>query len=182
MIALRDRPRLVGAGSHRMAQLGGDHHVVAVGEVLQRASEDLLTHPKRINVGGIEEIDPQLKGVLDDRAAVFLVQHPLVNPACRVSEPHAAEADARHVHAGGSELGVLHITFLLSITCVQSPMRLTFNDWQDQARGMCSIMHNTIDRRLVLVGCFMHDITARVAVAGKPWEVTARHLQPDAVA
>ena len=56
------------------------------------------------------------------------------------------------------------------------------DDGKSQTRGMRGIMHYTVDRRLVLIGCFVPDITARVAVAGKPWEVAARHFQPDAVA
>src|SRR5262249_16602337 len=76
--------------------------------------EDLLTRPNRIDVGGIEEIDPQIEGFLDDRPAVFLVQHPFVNPAFRVPEPHATEADSRHVHSGVSELRVVYGIFLLS--------------------------------------------------------------------
>jgi hypothetical protein len=39
-------------------QLGRDHDLIAIGEVLQRAPEDFLTRPERIDVGGIEEIDP----------------------------------------------------------------------------------------------------------------------------
>jgi len=63
-------------------------------------------------VGGIEEIDPQFEGFLDDRSAVFFVQHPFVNQMFRVPEPHATEADARHIHSGVSELRVFHVIFL----------------------------------------------------------------------
>src|SRR5205807_456318 len=82
------------------------------GEVLEGASEDLLTRPKGIDVGGIEEVDTQLQGFLDDRPAVVLVEHPLVNPPVRVPEPHAPQAEARHVHAGVSELRVVHVILL----------------------------------------------------------------------
>jgi hypothetical protein len=56
------------------------------------------------------------------------------------------------------------------------------DDGKNQTRRMRGIMHNTVDRRVVLIGGFVPDITAGVAVACKPWEVAARHLQPDAVA
>ena len=97
---------------HFAMHLGGDDDLVPIGEVLQSASEDLLTRANGIDVGGIEEIDPQLEGFLDDRPAVFFVQHPFVNPPCRVPEPHAAEADARHIHSGVSELRVFHMIVL----------------------------------------------------------------------
>src|SRR5690242_7542444 len=92
--------------------LGGDDDLVPIREVLQSASEDLLTRPQGIDVGGIEEIDAQFEGFLDDRPAVFLVKHPFVNPTCRIPEPHAPKADARHIHAGVSELRVFHVIFL----------------------------------------------------------------------
>jgi hypothetical protein len=47
-----------------------------------------LTLPKGIDVGGIEEIDPQLEGFLDDRPAVFLVEHPLVDPRSASPNPY----------------------------------------------------------------------------------------------
>src|SRR2546423_1440432 len=97
---------------HFAMHLGGDDDLVPIGEVLQSASEDLLTLPNGIDVGGIEEIDPQLEGFLDDRSAVFFVKHPFVNPMFRVPEPHAPEADARDIHSGVSWLRVFHVIFL----------------------------------------------------------------------
>ena len=47
---------------------------------------------------------------------------------------------------------------------------------------MGGIMENAVDRRLVLVSGFLGDDPTGVAVAIKSWEITARHLQPDAVA
>ena len=44
------------------------------------------------------------------------------------------------------------------------------------------IMKDAVDRRLVLVGAFLGDDPTGVAVAVKSREVTARNLQPDAVA
>src|SRR5437588_4919732 len=104
---------------HFAVHLGGDDDLVPIGEVLQSASEDLLTRAKGIDVGGIEEIDPQLEGFLDDRPAVFFVKHPFVYPTFRVPEPHATEADARHIHSSVSELRVFHVIFL-SFHWVQS--------------------------------------------------------------
>src|SRR4051812_36402437 len=47
------------------------------------------------------------------------------------------------------------------------------NDREHQTRRMREIMHNPVDRRLVLIGCFMHDISARVAVTREAWEIAA---------
>src|SRR5260370_32393563 len=60
-------------------------------------------------------------------------------------------------------------------------MASSFNDREDQTRRMCGIMHNTVDRRLVLISCFMHTLSARVAVTSEAWEVAARYLKSDAV-
>jgi hypothetical protein len=87
-------------GLHFAIHLGGNDYLVQIREVLQSASEDLLTPPNGLDIGRIEEIDPQLEGFLDDRLAFFFVEHPLVNPTLRVPEPHATKADSRHVHSG----------------------------------------------------------------------------------
>jgi hypothetical protein len=50
------------------------------------------------------------------------------------------------------------------------------DNWKDQPGRMRGIVEDAIDRRVVLLGCLMHDITARVAVAGEAWKVAARHF------
>lgn len=40
-----------------------------------------------------KEIDAQLKGLLNDRPAVFFVQHPCVDPALGIAKAHTAQAD-----------------------------------------------------------------------------------------
>src|SRR6266700_2472901 len=99
---LAREPGAIGSVMHLAVHLGGDDDLVPLGEVLQSASDDLLTRAKGIDVGGSEEIDPQLEGFLDDRSAVFFVQYPFVKPMFRVPEPHATEADSRHIHSGVS--------------------------------------------------------------------------------
>ena len=91
---LARQPGAIRPFPHFAVHLGGDHNFVALGEVLQSASEVLLTRSKGIDVGGIEEIDAQLEGFLDDRPAVFLVKHPFVKPTLGVTEAHAAQTDA----------------------------------------------------------------------------------------
>src|SRR5690348_17653239 len=47
--------------SHGVAQFRGDHHLVAVGEVLERTPEDLLARPVGVHVRGVEEVDALLE-------------------------------------------------------------------------------------------------------------------------
>ena len=66
----------VRAGAHPAIDLGGDDDLVAAGEVLDRAAEDLLAVAERIAVRGVEEIDAGFERLLDERAAFFLAQAP----------------------------------------------------------------------------------------------------------
>ena len=56
--------------THLAVQLGGNDDLVAIGEVLQSAAENLLALSNRIDVGRVEEIDAKLQRFLDDRPAV----------------------------------------------------------------------------------------------------------------
>jgi hypothetical protein len=99
---------------HFAVDLGSDDDLVSLRKVRERASKNLLTCPNGIDIGGIEEVDPQVKGFFDDRSALLFVEHPLMNPTAGVPEPHAAKTDARHIHAGISKLRVFH-TLVLSL-------------------------------------------------------------------
>jgi hypothetical protein len=70
--------------------LGGDDNLIPIRRVFQTVSEDLLTRSIGVDVGGIEKIDPQLEGFLDDRLAAFLVTDPFVNPTLCVTESYVA--------------------------------------------------------------------------------------------
>ncbi len=84
--------------THFAMHLGGDDDLIPIREILQRASKNLLALANGINIGRIEEINPQLKRFLDDRPAILLVEHPLVNPTLRIPKPHTTQADARDLH------------------------------------------------------------------------------------
>src|SRR5688572_6796655 len=107
---LARQPLAVRSFTHLAMQLGGDDDFVAIGEVPQSAAEDLLAPSDGVHIRRIEEIDAKLERFLDDRAAVLLVEHPFMDPTFRVPEPHAPEADPRHVHPGAAQLRVLHVT------------------------------------------------------------------------
>src|SRR6202007_3020313 len=93
---------------HLMAQLGGDHDVVPVRAVPERAAQDLLAGAVRVQVGGSKEVDASLKGMLDERAACFLVQRPDRVAAAGVAVGHRADGDRGYVETGSAELDVLH--------------------------------------------------------------------------
>jgi hypothetical protein len=98
----------VGSQPHRMAQLGGDHHGVAVGEVLERAAEDLLAGAVGVHVRGVEEVDPRLHRVPDERSRVLFALRPDRVPAVGFAVGHRADRDRGNVEAGRAELDVLH--------------------------------------------------------------------------
>ena len=102
---------LVGVVAHRVVDLGGDDHLVARGaEILQRPAGDLLAGAARVHVGGVEEVDPGLERRARRRAALLvLVEHPVAPLAGAVG--HHAEAEPRHLEAGGAEIDVFHRGF-----------------------------------------------------------------------
>jgi hypothetical protein len=73
---------------------GGDDYFVSFGEIFQSASENFFTCPYRINIGCIEEIDSQFQSLFDNWTAVLFIQHPFMNPARCIAEPHTAKANA----------------------------------------------------------------------------------------
>ena len=76
----------VRAGAHAVEHLGGEHDVLAPGEILDGAADDLLRGAVRIDIGGIEEIDPELERLADQRAARLLVH----------ASRHGCRGRARH--------------------------------------------------------------------------------------
>src|ERR1700730_2931074 len=93
--------------SHRIEDLGREHHLVAPGEFLDRAAGDLLAHPLRIDVRRIEKIDAGFEGGLEKGLALGFFQHPLA-PFLR-AVGHAAKAKARNLEAGRAEADILHV-------------------------------------------------------------------------
>ncbi len=98
----------VGVRAHRVVDLGRDHDLVPSGEVAQGAADDLLARAVGIGVGGVEEVDAELEGSFDERPALFFVERPGMRASLRHPVAHAAEADARDLEAGLSEIDVFH--------------------------------------------------------------------------
>ena len=108
MIALRDSPCAVRSRAHPAIDLGGDDDLVAAGEILDRAAEDLLAAAERVAVRRVEEVDAGFERTLDEGAALFLAEAPGVVALVALAIAHTAEADARHVEAGAAELHIIH--------------------------------------------------------------------------
>ena len=102
----------VGVLGDRVEHLGGDHHLFAPGQLLDRAAEHGFALATRIHVGGIEEVDAVLDGPLVERAAGGFVQDP--RPPVRRAVGHGAETEPRDFQArwcqgGRSPLSLLHV-------------------------------------------------------------------------
>jgi hypothetical protein len=108
MIAFTGQALAVRARPHRMPQLGGDHDVVTVREVPQRAAENLLARALRVDVRRVEEVDPLPDGVLDEQAAVLLAERPDGGAAAGLTVSHRADRYRRDIQARGAELDVVH--------------------------------------------------------------------------
>ncbi len=77
--------------AYLMVDLGGDHHLFAVGEIFQRPANDLFAAAVRVAVRGIEKVDAALKGVLDDESAALFWQGPGVIAPVRFAKGHTAQ-------------------------------------------------------------------------------------------
>ena len=116
----------VGARPHLPMHLGRDDDVVALGVFLERPAEDLLARALRIDVGGVEEVDPALERLADERPRRLFLEHPFAPLGRAVG--HAAEADFRHLHAGLAELRGFH-GMLPSLGCAHHrTFRRTFRN------------------------------------------------------
>ena len=60
----RDKPDLVGAGTHAPAHLGREHDLVTAAR--NRLADQLLGLAGGVDVGGVDEIDPGVEGAMDD--------------------------------------------------------------------------------------------------------------------
>ncbi len=86
---------------------GGDDQAIARRpKLLERAPQDFLAGPERVDVGRVEEINAGFQRLADQRPALLLFQHPLAPLPRAVG--HAPEADPRHLDAGRAQIHVFH--------------------------------------------------------------------------
>ena len=96
----------VGSISHREMHLGGEDDLFHLRHLPQGASGDLLAHPHRVHVGGVEEVDAQIQGFLEERAGVDFVEYP--GPPFGSAVGHAAQTDPGNLEAAAAQLRVFH--------------------------------------------------------------------------
>ena len=96
------------AGAHSIKDLSGDDHFLASREIVERAAENLLALADRVAIGGIEEIDAGFKRLLDERAALFLAERPLVEATIAATVAHATKAEPGDIEPGAAQFGVSH--------------------------------------------------------------------------
>ena len=89
---------LVGPLSHGPPHLGGQHHLVA--PVLEGLAHDALGFAAVVHIGGVDEIDAAIQGLVNDADGFFLVGG--------ATEHHGAQAQARNLDAGSWQDGIVH--------------------------------------------------------------------------
>ncbi len=82
-------------------RLGREDHLVAAG-ARQGLAEDLLRLALRIDVRGVDEVDPRVERRVDDPNRLVVV---LLTPG---AEHHRPEAEGAHGHAGAAEISLFH--------------------------------------------------------------------------
>jgi hypothetical protein len=60
-------PGPVRTWSHRMSDFCRNDNVIAIGEIRQRTAEDFFARSSGVHVGRVEEVDPDVQRVLDER-------------------------------------------------------------------------------------------------------------------
>jgi hypothetical protein len=84
------------------------HHIVAPPG--DGSPDQLLVDEGAVDIGGIEQVCPEIDGALDDPDG-FALMRPPVGPV----QAHAAEADGTHRQAGCSQGSLLHENVSLSL-------------------------------------------------------------------
>jgi hypothetical protein len=99
---------------HRAVKLGGkdDRVAPAVG---QRLAHDLLRLPARVDVGGVDEVDPRVERRVNDAHRLVVIG---IAPG---AEHHRTEAELGDRHAGATERAVLHEAYMPRVSLSLSP-------------------------------------------------------------
>ncbi|MNV61764.1 hypothetical protein D3C71_1542880 [compost metagenome] len=94
---------------HSAVDLGGDDDVVSGYVVSDRTAENFLARPVRVDIGGIEEVDPEFDRPADKWPALLFWQRPGVAAAIGLPVAHASKAEARNLKAGISKARIVHV-------------------------------------------------------------------------
>ena len=75
------------SGTYSRPYFGRDDDVITLGELAQSAPQDLFAMPGGVRVGRVEEVDPGLDSLADNRHAFMLGKRPRLAAPRRVAEP-----------------------------------------------------------------------------------------------
>ena len=103
---LAAEPFLIGTAPHSSAHLGGDHDFIARGHFPQILARDLFAQARRVNVGGVEEIDPRIERDFEMLARILLVHVPAARADGPIGHIAAAIAHASQTNAGHRNSGL----------------------------------------------------------------------------
>ena len=98
--------RVVRPVAHRHAGLGRQHH--ALPPALQRLAEDLLGQAARVDVGGVDQVDPGVDAPIDLPPGLLDAGGADRGEPVAAAERHRAQPEHRHPEAGRSQLPILH--------------------------------------------------------------------------
>jgi len=106
------RARIVRPLAHRQAGLGRDDHLIA--PALDRRTQHLLRSAVRINIGGIEQIDPGFQADIDEPPCLIDVRiAPGAEKRSLPAERPRTEAQGGNPEAGCTQMSVFHDCFSL---------------------------------------------------------------------
>ena len=104
-IQRREFPTLVRVLAHLPVHLGGEEDVVAAAAG-ERLADDLLRLAARVDVGGVDEVDPGVERGVDDPDRLVVIG---LAPG---PEHHRSETQRADLDTGGGELSRLHHSIL----------------------------------------------------------------------
>ena len=111
------------SGTYSRPHFGRDDDVITLGELAQSAAQDLFAMPGGVRVGRVEEVDPGLDSLADNRHAFMLGKRPRLAAPRRVAEPVRAQAKPRYLQAGRAERSILHPDMVATCPAVPRPCR-----------------------------------------------------------
>ena len=89
--------------------------------------------PGGVGVGRVEEVDPGLDSLADNRHAVMLGKRPCLAAPPRVPEAVRAQAEPGYLQAGRAQRSILHLDMVATCMAVARPRRCVA--YTDRPRG-----------------------------------------------
>src|ERR1700674_3260813 len=135
------QPAVIRTLAHRKEDLGGDDHLVALGEVAERPPQHLLAGAARVHVGGVEEVHAHLERPADERPALLFRQHPVAPLAAAIA--HATEAETGDLESGTTQVDVVHGPSVYPRLSSAAPRAASNSTWV-RAEGEPTAARNSI--------------------------------------